>query len=149
MILETIGLGLMMFWAANVFHLISQSTVTVGMAATTIRLAPEIWWSNTIAVMGSGIYEELFFRLMLLAPVIHWATKLTDQNFGKIIGIFGVSLLFAALHYDLINPAGSAFEMSSFFFRFFASIIFSVLFLFRGFGIAVGTHVAFDVLTQI
>jgi hypothetical protein len=149
MILETIGLGLMLFWAANVIHLISQTAVAAGVTTAPIRLAPEIWWSNTIAVMGSGIYEELFFRLMLLAPAIDWATKITDRNFGKIIGIFGVSLLFAALHYDLINPAGSAFEMSSFFFRFSASIIFSVLFLFRGFGVAVGTHVAFDVLTQI
>ena len=102
-----------------------------------------------MAFIGSGIYEELFFRLILLVPTIHWASRLTNRKFGAVAGIILVSLVFATLHYEVVNPAGTAFDLSSFFFRFVASIVFCVLFLFRGFGIAVGTHVAFDVLTQL
>ena len=149
MILETAGLGLMLFWAANAFHLISQSALVAAIPARAITISPDNWWPTTMAYIGSGIYEELFFRLILLVPAIYWATRLTSRKFGAAAGIIFVSFIFAALHYELINPAGTAFELSSFFFRFAASIVFCVLFLFRGFGIAVGTHVAFDVLTQL
>ena len=56
---------------------------------------------------------------------------------------------FAVLHYDLINPAGAPLNIYGFLFRFSASVIFCLLFLFRGFGIAVGTHVIYDVMTQL
>lgn len=149
MMLEAVGLGLMLFWAANAFHLISHSPVVTAIPASLGSITPERWWPTTMAFIGSGIYEELFFRLILLVPVMHWASQLTNRKFGAAAGIIGVSLIFATLHYEVINPAGSEFELSSFFFRFAASIVFCVLFLFRGFGIAVGTHVVFDVLTQL
>jgi membrane protease YdiL (CAAX protease family) len=149
MVLETAGLGLMLFWAANAFHLISHSALVTAIPASTETISPDRWWPTTMAFIGSGIYEELFFRLILLVPAIYLATRMTNRKFGAATGIILVSLIFAALHYEVINPAGTAFEMSSFFFRFAASIVFCVLFLFRGFGIAVGTHVAFDVLTQL
>ena len=148
MIIETIGLGLMMYWTAKAFYLLSQSEGVAAIPALTPTESSAAWWSNTIAMLGSGIYEELFFRLILLAPTIYFASRWTPSGLGHWIGIAVVSLLFAALHYDFINPAGASFEPTSFFFRFGASVIFSVLFLYRGFGIAVGTHVAFDILTQ-
>ena len=86
---------------------------------------------------------------MLLLPAIYWASRLTGRHLGTLCGILVVSVLFAAVHYNILNPAGAEFELSSFLFRLAASIVFCVLFLFRGFGIAVGTHVAFDLLTQI
>jgi membrane protease YdiL (CAAX protease family) len=149
MVVETAGLGLMLYWAANAFHLISQSALVAAIPASTVTISPDRWIPTTMAYIGSGIYEEVFFRLILLIPAIHWATQLTNRKFGAASGIILVSLVFAALHYDVINPAGTVFDLSSFFFRFAASIVFCVLFLFRGFGIAVGTHVAFDVLTQL
>ena len=149
MVVETAGLGLMLYWAANAFHLISQSALVTAIPASIETISPDRWLPTTMAYIGSGIYEEVFFRLILLIPAIHWATQLTSRKFGAVSGIILVSLVFAALHYEVINPAGTAFDLSSFFFRFAASIVFCVLFLFRGFGIAVGTHVAFDVLTQL
>ncbi len=149
MTLEAVGLGLILFWAANAFHLVWQSNVVTAIPSVGQATSPEIWWPTTMAYIGSGIYEELFFRLMLLLPAIYWATRLAGRKFGIAAGVLLVSLVFAALHYNGLNPAGAEFEMSSFFFRMAASIVFCVLFLFRGFGIAVGTHVAFDLLTQI
>ncbi len=148
MILESVGLGLMLFWAANAFHLLAHAA-SPAIVDTSLRLAPHEWWAATTAMIGSGIYEELFFRLIVLLPLIHWLSKQIDPRQAKVIGILAVSFLFASLHYDFINPSGAVFEWSSFSFRFFASVAFSVLFLYRGFGLAVGAHAAYDVLTQL
>ena len=163
MALEALGLGLILFWVANAVHLSSQSSLVAAIPATmevysngigstdgtSMAIAADARLATLMAFIGSGIYEEVFFRLILLLPAIAWATRLTTPKLGIAIGMFAVSLVFATLHYNIINPAGDEFEMSSFFFRFIASIVFCVLFLFRGFGIAVGAHVAFDVLTQL
>jgi hypothetical protein len=163
MALEALGLGLILFWIANAVHLSSHSSLvtaipatieahSIGIASTdngTMIVAPAARLATLMAFIGSGIYEEVFFRLILLLPAIAWATRLTNPKMGTVLGMLVVSVVFATLHYDIINPAGAEFELSSFFFRFTASIVFCVLFLFRGFGIAVGAHVAFDALTQL
>lgn len=147
MILEATGLGLILFWAANAIIQFAEGPS----ALTTVDslVSPSAWWANIVACIGSGIYEELIFRIGLLSLLIFGASKLSsNKNYAALSGVIAVSLLFAALHYSLLNPAGNPFELSSFVFRFFASIVFCVLYLFRGFGIAVGVHVAYDVLTQ-
>ena len=68
---------------------------------------------------------------------------------GMFLAVLVCSTVFALLHYDVINPAGTPFDWPSFFIRFLASVFFCVVFLTRGFGVAVGTHAAYDVLTQI
>ena len=148
MMTEAIGLGLILFWAANAFNQLADGAAVT--AATRIVLSQNAWWANIVVCVGSGIYEELVFRIGLLSLLIVGANKLfPSKNSAAAISAITVSLLFAALHYSVFNPAGNPFELSSFVFRFFASIVFCVLFLFRGFGIAVGAHVAYDVLTQI
>lgn len=149
MLIETIGLGLMLFWAANALHLLSQTNTTEAGPMMRASIAPAVWWATTMAMVGSGIYEELFFRLLLLAPAIHFTVRWTKSQNGSWLAIVVVSLIFASLHYNFLIPTGASFEWVSFFFRFGASVLFSVLFLFRGFGIAAGTHVVFDVLTQL
>ena len=146
MILEAIGLGLILFWAANAINqLIGEAPVRV-----TASLSVDQWWANIVACVGSGIYEELVFRIVLLSLLIFLARRVfIDKKMAAVVGVLAVSFVFTALHYSGINPAGNQFEVSSFVFRFFASIVFCILFLFRGFGIAVGVHVAYDVLTQV
>lgn len=146
MLVESLGLGLILFWAANAVYLTSHSATVVSHSTALIS---QEWWPQTIALIGSGIYEELIFRLILLTLATQWIFSWTGIRQAHWVAIAIISLVFASLHYDFVNPAGGAFELSSFLFRVMASVIFSLLFLFRGFGIAVGTHVAFDVLTQI
>jgi membrane protease YdiL (CAAX protease family) len=146
MLVESLGLGLILFWAANAVYLSSQSGT---IAFHSITNAWWEGWPQTIAVIGSGIYEELIFRLILLTLTIQCILRFTGIRPAHWVAIAIISLVFASLHYDFVNPAGGVFEISSFLFRLMASVVFSLLFLFRGFGIAVGTHVAFDVFTQI
>ncbi len=147
MFAEAIGLGLILFWAANAIDQLADGAQA---PAATAVLSQNAWWANIVACVGSGIYEELVFRIGLLSVLIVGANKLFPGHLSAALtGVIAVSLLFAALHYSVFNPAGNPFEVSSFMFRFFASTVFCILFLFRGFGIAVGAHVAYDVLTQI
>ncbi|MFK7769038.1 MAG: CPBP family intramembrane glutamic endopeptidase [Mariniblastus sp.] len=167
MVLEAIGLGLILFWAASVTDLLHHESANIGVRFGSEFSSDSNLLSMIVAYVGSGIYEELFFRILLLIPIIHGIGKLmegngrnsrrskqqtvlnSNQKVATFIGVVLVSLLFAAAHYNIFNPAGNQFELSSFVFRFSASIVFCILFLFRGFGIAVGTHVAYDVLMQL
>ena len=70
--------------------------------------------------------------------------------------VCATSLLFAVAHYQFdVSFAGIRFGLStgesfqwfSFLFRFLAGAYFSLLFLFRGFGITAGTHALYYVYT--
>lgn len=149
MFIESSLLGLILYWSANAVYFLATvslpDAVTAGAVATNSdRLVA------CVSVLGSGIYEETFFRILLLLPMIAWGTWLSgSREIGVTCGMIACSLIFALLHYSLFNPSGHHFEVSSFLFRFGASIVFCNLFLFRGFGIAVGSHVIYDLLTQI
>ena len=136
MFLEAVGLGLILFWAANAINLLIGGSTATDVAAVAQHVAhngwENQWWARIVTCVGSGIYEELIFRIIFLIPLIIWARKLvSNARVGMIIGIIAVSLLLAAVHYNVFNPAGNPFELSSFGFRFFASIVFCILFLFR------------------
>ncbi len=149
MLVEAVGLGLILFWAANAILRLVESD-PLATATASLPGSSSAVWTSIVASVGSGIYEELIFRIGLLTLLTVWARRFfPDKNAATVVGVIAVSLLFAGLHYSILNPAGNNFELSTFVFRVFASIVFCVLFIFRGFGIAVGVHVAYDVLTQI
>ena len=149
MFIESSLLGLMLYWLANAVYFLATVSLPDPVAAGTVAAQSDPLVA-CVSVLGSGIYEETFFRILLLLPLIAWGTWLTDnREMGVVGGMIVCSLIFTLLHYSLFNPAGHQFELSSFLFRFGASIVFCNLFLFRGFGIAVGSHVIYDLLTQL
>jgi membrane protease YdiL (CAAX protease family) len=99
--------------------------------------------------LGAGIYEELLFRLILLSLTI-WGLRRAGvaPRTGVIVAVVLNGLLFAAAHH--IGPGGeSPIRWPRFAFRTMAGIYFSVIFLYRGFGIAAGSHAAYDLLTGL
>jgi hypothetical protein len=98
-----------------------------------------------VGFFGAGIYEEVLFRLALL-PVIR-ALLLhagADNRRASLGAILLTSLLFSAAHY--LGAYGEAFAWYSFLFRFVAGAFFAMLMVYRGFGIAAGTHALYDIL---
>ena len=149
MFIESSLLGLILYWSANAVYFLASVSLPDSIAATAVATDVD-WLVASVSVLGSGIYEETFFRILLLLPMIAWGTWLTgSREVGVTCGMIVCSLIFALLHYSVFNPSGHYFEVSSFLFRFGASIVFCNLFLFRGFGIAVGSHVIYDLLTQL
>lgn len=114
--------------------------------------------AGMVGYLGAGLYEELLFRLMLLptlaALLRMCGARPTLSLFGAIVAS---SLLFAAAHYRFdfalgswhVTTHGEAFNGFSFAFRWLAGGLFGVLFVYRGFGIAVGTHALYDILAVV
>ncbi len=100
---------------------------------------------NAVSYLGAGIYEELLFRLILLMPVV-WALRWlrVKPRPSMVVAVLLTSLLFAAAHY--VGPESDRFIWFTFLFRFLAGVFFSILFVYRGFGIAAGTHAGYDIL---
>ncbi len=112
-----------------------------------------------VGYVGAGIYEELLFRLMLLSAAVG-LLRLSGLSirWSAVIAVVATSLLFSAAHYQIditfagyqfTTTYGEVFDWYSFCFRFLAGVYFSGLFVFRGFGIAAGTHAAYDLFTLV
>jgi membrane protease YdiL (CAAX protease family) len=101
-----------------------------------------------VGFFGAGIYEEVLFRLMLL-PLAAAALKLCgcSPRQALIGAVIATSLLFSAAHY--LGPHGQPLDASTFLFRFLAGAFFAVLFVYRGFGIAAGSHAFYDILVGL
>lgn len=101
-----------------------------------------------IGFCGAGLYEEVLFRLLLL-PAVAWGLGRIGTPPGAALGWSAIitSLLFSAAHY--VGPLGDVFQLYSFTFRAVAGLFFAILFVVRGFGIAAGTHAAYDMLVAL
>ncbi len=95
--------------------------------------------SHLVRYFGAGLYEELLFRLMLVPLVMAAIGCLVAVRRTQVgVAVVLTSLLFAAAHY--VGPHGEPYQLYSFLFRFVAGGFFALLFIYRGFGIAAGTH---------
>ena len=107
---------------------------------------------ETVSFLGAGVYEELLFRLLLL-PMVGWTLRRwgTGRRPSVFLAVVVTSLMFAAAHY--IGQHGEALADIPFWFgllfRFLAGVFFSLLFVYRGFGIAAGTHAGYDILVGL
>lgn len=99
--------------------------------------------------LGAGLYEELLFRVLLVSGL----AAVARRGFGWTAGAAGVfatlvgATVFSAFHY--IGPYGDNFTASSFTFRLIAGLIFSALYLLRGFGITAWSHALYDVFLSL
>jgi len=99
--------------------------------------------------LGAGIYEELLFRVLLVSGLAILARGLfgwrpgASASFAIVVG----ALVFSAFHY--VGPFGDPFAVDSFTFRAIAGLLFSGLYLARGFGIAAWSHALYDVFLAL
>lgn len=153
---ESIGIGMMLFCFANLFQIAAVASPTAGQLIDPYywEIGSGRWWGSVITYVGTGIHEELIFRMILLLPAIALMKNLFSegiayphQSAGTWFAVIGISVLFAAAHVDVFNPLGAPFDVTSFAFRATASCLISAVFIYRGFGIVVGTHIVYNVLT--
>ena len=139
--------------------------------ASTLRLQlEEITISQGLMIrlvtfMGAGIYEEFLFRLCLM-PAIYGASRLIriPRRWAILGTVCMTSFVFSLAHYLGPCPDGPVLEMVTeamarvharpelwfgFAFRTLAGMFFAGLYFFRGFGIAVGAHAAYDVFVGV
>ncbi|MFH0980355.1 MAG: CPBP family intramembrane glutamic endopeptidase [Planctomycetota bacterium] len=104
-------------------------------------------WAGEAALgIGAGIYEELIFRLVLISVITaigsDWWGR--SETFVLPVAVFLSALLFAAHHHP---PVGrDPFDVDRFLFRTLAGIYLGTVFVMRGYGVAAGTHAAYNLI---
>jgi len=152
MAFEALGMGLMLFLVAHVFLVLFGNGPDAGRVADPYNwtIGTTAWWSSVVTYIGTGIHEELIFRVLIMLPLVILLAKHFRTRFhAAVVAAVISSLLFATAHVDWFNPAGEPFQELTFLFRFAAAGVFATVFHYRGFGIAVGTHITYNVLTLL
>ncbi|MEO5569011.1 MAG: CPBP family glutamic-type intramembrane protease [Gemmatimonadaceae bacterium] len=114
-----------------------------------VDLAQMPWSTRLMLSLGAGLYEELFFRVVVVsgltalgAGVLGWSKRT-----AVLVAVVVSAFVFSAFHY--IPPYGDQLEIASFTFRFLSGLAFSVLYVVRGFGITAWTHALYDVFVLL
>ncbi|HSC58994.1 MAG TPA: CPBP family glutamic-type intramembrane protease [Gemmatimonadales bacterium] len=99
--------------------------------------------------LGAGIYEELLFRVLIVSGLVALARRAfgwspwRSNAFAVVVG----AVVFSAFHY--IGPYGDPLQLPSFVFRTVAGLLFSGLYVLRGYGITAWTHSLYDIFLTI
>jgi hypothetical protein len=118
-----------------------------------------------ISYLGAGIYEETIFRLLLI-PILYFLFRWTlfSSSLAFLLTLLTSSFMFALAHEVLPianrppgeipqlvidSISGDSYKQFVFAFRAVAGLYFGLLFYIRGFGIAVGSHLVYDVFVGI
>ena len=110
-------------------------------------LADLPWTARAVLSVGAGLYEELVFRMILLAAI-----HLVLADFARVpaniaggIAIVASAIAFAVYH-DLALDE-TALAQSAFYVL--AGIYFGLVAVVRGFGVVVGVHALYDFLVLV
>lgn len=139
---------------ALIFGLVASSLTSLLLHGTLYTVAAQTAMermslpTQLMISLGAGLYEELLFRVLLVAALAKGGLLLgwKPLTAGIVATIVG-ALIFSAFHY--IGPYGDPLELNSFTFRAIAGVLFSGLYLLRGFGIAAWTHALYDVFLSL
>lgn len=141
MVVESVLLALVLglFVSTLTSQLVRPTALLVQVPVADLALRTRVMLS-----LGAGLYEELLFRVLLVGTIA-WAGRRLLGWRPLVAGAWAVvlgALLFSLFHY--IGPYGDRFELYSFVFRAIAGLVFSAMFLARGFGITAWTHALYD-----
>ncbi len=104
-------------------------------------------WPGVVMSLGAGLYEEIAFRVGLFG-VVAWGVRALISKGNKrtvllVIWCFAAAAVFSGWHY--VGELGDPWDTRSFVFRWVCGVVFTGIFVFRGFAPAVWTHVLYDV----
>lgn len=142
-------MSLMMFRPDAIQEAINLKLQYAGDLPMLAGLEDDRWTVNAIFSIGAGIYEELVFRLIaiaLLHAVFVDLLRLPDQ-WGALAAVFVSAVAFALYHFASLNiTEWTGRQWRHFVFYLLAGFYFAAVYLWRGFGIVVGTHAIYDLL---
>lgn len=94
--------------------------------------------------VGAGIYEELIFRLVLISLIVIIGADLMriPRSATAVFAVIIASLAFAAHHHEPFG--GEPFGLFRFAFRAVAGVYLAVVFWYRGYALAAGSHAAYN-----
>ncbi|MBC8310984.1 MAG: CPBP family intramembrane metalloprotease [Candidatus Marinimicrobia bacterium] len=96
--------------------------------------------------VGAGIWEELIFRLGLISVFTYIIRSVFryGRSFSLILSLLFSGSIFSLFHY--VGIYGDIFTWQTFILRTVAGVFLGAVFLFRGLGISVYTHIFYDMV---
>ncbi len=101
------------------------------------------FWSAVALSLGAGLFEEFFFRVILLSALLALTRVVFARWLSAVISVVAAAGLFSLAHY--VGPLGDPLELHSFMFRWVAGLIFTVLYHQRGFAVVAYSHAFYDI----
>ena len=104
---------------------------------------------TAILGIGAGVYEELVFRLVgmtLLHSALCGVLGMTQRS-SLVVSLVVTSIAFALYHH--LPAGGEPLAWPPLAFRTLAGVWLGLVFVARGFGLAAGSHAAYDVLLSV
>lgn len=129
--------------------LITRSAISLMATSPEQQLAEMDIWSRLSISIGAGLYEELMFRMLLIA-VLH--ALLVDLAGLRNVQGAVLSVILSAAAFAWYHPLAGAdghFSMQKLIFYFAAGLYFGLVFIVRGFGIVVAVHTLYDVAMML
>lgn len=106
------------------------------------------WQARLTLSVGAGIYEELVFRMIIIALV-----HMLLVDFGKMKSTQGavIALVISAIAFTFYHDVsvGGVVQPQRIAFYFVSGLFFASVYVMRGFGVVVGTHAAYDALVIV
>ncbi len=106
------------------------------------------WINGIVLSVGAGVYEEFLFRMIIMSILFLTLPNLLrvkDRSL-YIIVMLVQAIIFAVFHY--LPWSKEAFYLPVFTFRIVAGLYFGYIYQERGFGIAAGSHVFYDIIAE-
>lgn len=107
------------------------------------QMANNNFLQGVILACGAGVYEEFLFRLLMIGGAVLLLSKMMGlkRSTVALYAAIASAACFSLYHFGSWND----FVLSHFVIRLMAGLYLAGLYLFRGLGIAVGAHAAYDV----
>ena len=111
--------------------------------------APLGVFAGVVLSLGAGFYEEIAFRVLLFglgSKVLRLFAEPIPEVQARLLALGWAvvsAALFSGWHY--VGALGDPFEAKSFVFRWVCGLVFTLIYVLRGFAPAVWTHVVYDV----
>ncbi len=95
--------------------------------------------------LGAGLYEELFFRVILVSGLFYFFNYFfRSRKSSYIAAAIVAAVAFSGVHY--VGEFADSWALGSFLFRFLFGLTLNVIYVVRGFGCAAWTHALYDLI---
>lgn len=161
MILESLILALPVFMLSRLVAKLGDYLVQTGPLSALLSAVNGdgglSWQASLILSCGAGVYEEFFFRMLIMGALSLFFSRIVGMSRGWSLVLAAIlqALLFSASHHlpggpeEVASLAAFREVLPVFCFRTAAGLYFAFLYVERGFGIAAGSHAAYNMMVVL